>query len=93
MAIRSQRVPQNIAGRYYVDEQCIYCDLCVEIAPGIFKEDKERGWAYVFHQPASPEEEALAIDALEGCPTESIGKDGDEFRAEPHRWWQFWKNI
>jgi ferredoxin len=91
MAILSQRVPQNVAGRYYVDEQCIYCDLCVEIAPSIFKEYKERGWAYVFHQPESKEEEALASEAIKGCPTESIGRIDDQVRTESPRWWQFWK--
>jgi ferredoxin len=93
MAILAQRVPQNVPGRYYVDGQCIYCDLCVAIAPNIFKEYKEQGWAYVFHQPSSEEEEARAIEALEGCPTESIGKDGDRFKAEPSRWWRFWKHA
>ncbi len=89
MAILAQRVPDNVAGRYYVDEQCIYCDLCVQLAPKIFKECKERGWAFVFHQPVSEEEEAQAINALEGCPTDSIGRDGDQVVPAPTRWWQF----
>ncbi len=73
-----EKVPQNVVGRYYVDFSCIYCDLCVEIAPDIFKEYNREGWAYVFHQPATPEEESRTLGALEACPTGSIGKDGDK---------------
>ncbi len=77
MAKIEARVAQNVRGKFYVDAQCIYCDLCVETAPTVFREFKERGWAYVFAQPASEEEERAAMDAVEGCPTESIGFDGD----------------
>jgi ferredoxin len=30
----------------------------------------------VYHQPVTPEELALAEEAKQGCPTESIGNDG-----------------
>jgi ferredoxin len=73
------RVPQNVVGKFYVEWTCIYCDLCVTIAPTIFKEHHEQGWAYVFHQPVSPEEVELTKEAVQGCPTDSIGKDGDLF--------------
>jgi ferredoxin len=76
MAIRSQRIPENVIGKYYVDQQCIYCALCVETAPRNFKEINERGWAVVFKQPENLEEEKACREAKEGCPTESIGDDG-----------------
>ena len=89
MAILAQKVPQNAPGRFYVDGQCIYCDLCVEIAPAIFKENKERGWAYVHRQPENEEEEAKACEALEACPTESIG----DLTRERWLWRQSWLDL
>ena len=77
MARIEQRVAQNIPGKFYVEWTCIYCDLCVETVPAIFKENKETGCAYVFRQPSSAEEISAAMEAVEGCPTESIGFDGD----------------
>jgi ferredoxin len=75
MANVADRVPESIPGRFYVDTSCIYCELCVLTAPMVFKEERSQGWAYVSRQPVSPEEIAAAIDALEGCPTESIGEE------------------
>ncbi len=72
----TRRIPQNIPGKFYVDDTCIYCVLCVETAPMIYAEYKEMGNAYVMRQPQTPEETILAMEALEGCPTESIGCDG-----------------
>ena len=78
MAKVASRIAQNAPGKFYVDDTCIYCDLCVEIAPPIFAEHKETGNAYVSRQPQTPEETRLAMEAVEGCPTESIGIDGDK---------------
>lgn len=93
MALLSKRVPQNVAGRFYVDTSCIYCDLCVEIAPHLFHEWKARGWAFVAVQPASEDDLRLALDAMSMCPTESIGVDGecvDQSRTAKRKWWQIW---
>jgi MinD superfamily P-loop ATPase len=35
------------------------------------------GYSYVFKQPTTPEEEALCKEAMEGCPVEAIGNDGE----------------
>ena len=77
MATTTERLPQNIVGRYYVDSSCIDCDLCRNTAPAFFKRDDEIGFSIVHRQPATPEELALAEEAREGCPTESIGNDAD----------------
>ena len=76
MPILADKVPENVTGRFYVDRSCIYCDLCVEIAPNNFKEINEMGWAAVFKQPENSEEERTCREAKESCPTESIGNDG-----------------
>ena len=77
MATTTERLPQNIVGRYYVDSSCIDCDLCRTTAPAFFKRDDEIGYSIVYRQPVTPEELALVEEAREGCPTESIGNDGD----------------
>ena len=38
--------------------------------------DNEGGYSYVYKQPETSEEEKLAREAIELCPTESIGNDG-----------------
>lgn len=77
MAALKYKVPENVPGRFYVDDTCIYCELCVEMAPTVFREINSKGWAAVFHQPSTEEELEIARQAVEGCPTESIGMDGE----------------
>lgn len=76
MADPNDRVPGQAQGRYYVDTQCIDCDLCRETAPANFKRNDDGGHSFVYKQPESPEEEALCKEAMEGCPVEAIGSDG-----------------
>ena len=76
MADRSQRVSENVPGRFYVDETCIDCDLCRETAPGNFLRQDAEGHSYVARQPGTPAEEAACLAALEECPVEAIGDDG-----------------
>jgi ferredoxin len=77
MAEISRRVPQNAPGKFFVDNTCIYCDLCIETAPATFAEQVDSGVAYVLRQPQTHEETQRAMEAVECCPTESIGTDGD----------------
>lgn len=76
MAEKINRLPQNVVGAYYVDATCIDCDLCRSTAPDFFTRDAETGFSFVYRQPVTPEERALADEARQGCPTESIGNDG-----------------
>jgi ferredoxin len=76
MADVANKYPENAAGRFYVDEQCIDCDLCRETAPANFKRNDDGGHSFVYKQPESPEEEGLCKEAMEGCPVEAIGNDG-----------------
>ena len=76
MADKINRLPQNVAGAYYVDSTCVDCDLCRNTAPDFFKRDDENSVSFVYRQPVTPEERALAEEARQGCPTESIGNDG-----------------
>lgn len=75
MAEHTKRLPTNVPGKWYVDANCIDCDLCRETAPAVFRRDDENGNSFVFHQPETEEELRLAEEALSGCPVEAIGKD------------------
>lgn len=77
MAEVANKYAQNVAGKFYVDDQCIDCDLCRETAPANFTRDDDGGHSYVYKQPESPEEEALCQEAMDGCPVEAIGNDGE----------------
>ncbi len=76
MADLANRYAQNITGKFYVDNQCIDCDLCRETAPNNFTRWDDGGYSYVFKQPSTPEEEAACKEAMEGCPVEAIGNNG-----------------
>ncbi len=78
MAFFANKYSDNIAGKFYVDDQCIDCDLCRETAPDNFTRNEDGGYSFVFKQPVSPEEEVLCKEAQEGCPVEAIGHDGEE---------------
>lgn len=77
MADVANKYAQNVAGKFYVDDQCIDCDLCRETAPNNFTRNDDGGHSYVFKQAETPEEEAQCKEAMEGCPVEAIGSDGE----------------
>jgi ferredoxin len=81
MAVFVNRYPENVPGKFYVDDQCIDCDLCRETAPDNFTRNEDGGYSYVYKQPTSPDEEVLCKEAMEGCPVEAIGSDGVEAAA------------
>ena len=76
MADKANKYPENVGGKYYVDNQCIDCDLCRETAPNNFQRNENGGYSYLAKQPASPDEEKQCEEALAGCPVEAIGNDG-----------------
>ncbi len=78
MADKSKKYPDNLAGRFYVDKECIACDACVLAAPDHFKMHDEDGHAFVIKQPATEEEESRCKEAMESCPVEAIGNNGEE---------------
>ena len=53
-----------------IDEKCIGCGLCAELAPDIF-ELADNGLARVKEQPTD-ENEGVAVEAAKSCPTEAI---------------------
>ncbi len=69
----SDRLPYNQPGPFYVDSTCIDCDQCRATAPEFFRRNDDEGLSYVHSQPRTPEDLALAQEALESCPSDSIG--------------------
>src|SRR5436190_23787598 len=65
------RLPQNVEGEFYVDDTCIDCDACRQIAPETFRDHGDQ--SSVGRQPAAPADVHRALMALVACPTASIG--------------------
>jgi ferredoxin len=76
MADKEEKWAENVEGKFYVDEQCIDCDLCRETSPTNFTREEDGGYSYVYKQPENDDELELCIEAMEGCPVEAIGDDG-----------------
>ncbi len=76
MADKANKYPENVPGKFYVDNQCIDCDLCRETAPQNFNRSNDGGYSFVAKQPANAEEAAQCKEAKESCPVEAIGDDG-----------------
>ena len=74
MADLNRRHTMNAAGPWFVDQGCISCDTCTDISPEIFWRDSDRK-AYV--REYRPSEAKLFRAALESCPVEAVGDEGD----------------
>jgi glyoxylase-like metal-dependent hydrolase (beta-lactamase superfamily II)/ferredoxin len=72
VARADDRLRENAAGEFYVDSSCIDCDLCRQLAPGVFGRHDRAGQSIVHRQPDAAGE-ARALMALVACPTASIG--------------------
>ena len=78
MADKNLKCKDNKPGKFYVDQNCISCDACVTAAPNCFSMDEANGHAWVKAQPQTPQEVDQCKEAMEGCPVESIGNDGED---------------
>src|SRR5213594_1317860 len=75
MADRRRRLPENVAGDFFVDDTCIDCDACRAIAPATFHDHGAQ--SSVYRQPENPETRWQALKALVTCPTASIGTESE----------------
>jgi len=64
-----------VPGDFYVDESCIDCDACRQIAPDVFRDHGEQ--SSVYQQPRTEAEVLGALKAIVACPTASIGTTRD----------------
>jgi len=71
MADVRKKVPESVAGEFFVDRTCIDCDTCRQLAPAVFAEASM--YSYVHAQPRTADDTRAAIRALLACPVGSIG--------------------
>jgi glyoxylase-like metal-dependent hydrolase (beta-lactamase superfamily II)/ferredoxin len=71
LANRAAAYSDNVPGDWFVDERCIDCDVCRQLATATFGAAEDH--SFVSRQPASPEEQHDALRALLSCPTGAIG--------------------
>jgi glyoxylase-like metal-dependent hydrolase (beta-lactamase superfamily II)/ferredoxin len=79
MAQLARRLPQNADGDFFVDDTCIDCDACRQIAPETFRDHGDQ--SSVGRQPQTAAEIHRALLALVACPTASIGATSPASRA------------
>jgi glyoxylase-like metal-dependent hydrolase (beta-lactamase superfamily II)/ferredoxin len=75
MASIAKRLPNNVAGEFFVDSTCINCDACRQYAPATFEDDGDH--SFVYAQPQTDDARRAAVRALLACPTGSIGATGE----------------
>lgn len=68
--------PQNVSGKFFVDTECIDCDLCRQIAPDNFGRNDSEGFSMVIKQPTTGHEELRCQKAANSCPVDAIGMNG-----------------
>ena len=62
MADLDDKLADNVPGKWYVDSNCIDCDVCRTTAPNNFEANEDEGYSLE--------------ESMESCPTEAIGDDG-----------------
>ena len=65
---------------FYTDKECIFCALCHGISPENFKQVADgdvESHDIVYKQPETEEELELCYEALDECPVNAIGDDGE----------------
>ena len=76
MAEIEDKLKDNVKGKFYVDRQCIDCDVCRDTSPQNFTRNDDNGYSFVYKQPETPEELELCEEAMNACPVEAIGENG-----------------
>lgn len=76
MADKDAKTAENVAGKYYIDDSCGACQVCISLAPDNIQMTDDDDHAFICKQPANDEEIAAMADAIDSCPDDSIGSDG-----------------
>ncbi len=82
MADKTIRIPESAPGPWYVDDTCTPCHVCLDEAGpqsgfSLLKYTDDESKVIFVKQPVSADEQDAAQRALEICPTDAIGSDGD----------------
>ena len=87
MADKNDKWDDNVPGfliskgkkiSFYVDKECIFCNVCEEEAPNNFKQSDDESHDICYKQPEDENELQECYVAMEACPVEAIGDDGHE---------------
>lgn len=76
MADVNDKLPDNVPGKFYVDDNCIDCDVCRDTAPSNFRRNSATQFSYVYKQPETEKEIEQCVESMEVCPVEAIGDNG-----------------
>ncbi len=82
MADKSIRLEESVPGPWYVDDTCTPCHVCLDEAGpqsgfNLLHYTDDESKVVFGKQPESAEEIDAAQRALEICPANAIGNDGD----------------
>ncbi|MBI1387833.1 MAG: ferredoxin [bacterium] len=77
MADVSERYEDNAPGKHYIDKTCAFCSVCIDEAPDNIKESDDGDHCIVFKQASNDAEAESLKNAIDACPTGSIGDDGE----------------
>ena len=86
MADKDDKWEDNVGGfsivtgqkvSFFVDKECILCSVCEDVAPNNFRLNDDEDHDICFKQPENESELADCYEALESCPVDAIGDDGD----------------
>ena len=66
---------------FYCDKECIFCSVCHEVAPDHFKMGAEEDHDVCYSQPKNDAELQICMEAMDSCPVDAIGCDGQEGEA------------
>ena len=67
------KVIENVPGRLFVDQECIACDTCGNLAKEHFKLTDSNSHAFVYVQPQTDQQMQQCMAALDACPVDAIG--------------------
>jgi len=70
--VQSENKEDRNSGEYYVNNDCIGCVICSEIASDNFRFNHEQGCVYVCKQPDTEKEERLCVEVMDLCPVNAI---------------------
>ena len=76
MSSAGRRFEENVAGKYYVTDECNGCGLCFSLALQNFMYSNDSSYYYIYQQPADEREEADIREAISVCPVDCINDDG-----------------
>ena len=63
---------------FYVDMECILCSVCSDAAPNNFRVSDDEDHDICYKQPENDDELEACFEAMENCPVEAIGDDGED---------------